>query len=176
MVLEVTRDGFEPWRQDIFLRAGEVTTVDVRLALTLSNESTLRFLVTPPDAEITLGGKRVHDGEARAPAGVAVDLLIERAGYRPHKEKLTPERGRQTLRYELALSPGTLFVETDPPGTVFVGDERRGRTPVRIDGLDPRTPWRVRVEAPGHQPHTETVQFGERRFVQVEAKLTPLAP
>ena len=172
-VLEVTRDGFDPWRQDIMLTAGEVTTVDVRLALSLSNEATLRFLVTPPDAHITLGGKEVHDGEARAPAGVEVALVIERAGYRPVKASLTPERGRQTLRYELALSPGTLFVETDPPGTVFLGEERRGRTPVRIDGLDPSKPWPVRVEAPGHKPHEETVEFKDRRFVQVEATLQP---
>jgi hypothetical protein len=69
-------------------------------------------------------------------------LRIQKAGYRVHRGRFTvgAESG-EPVHVSLQLAErGTLDIRSTPDGaTVYLDGERRGRTPLRIDDLEPQT-------------------------------------
>jgi hypothetical protein len=177
-VLRIDRPGHETWRQTLKLEAGEIAEVDAHLRAVEVPPARLRVETNPPDAELEINGRVYSPAERQGYLEVdgtrPVQLTARREGYLPQTQTFTPEPGvSRSLTVALVPTRGSLFVDSDPPGDVYLDGKRVGTTPRTLDELDAGRPWPLRIERPGYKPVEETVRFGDRRFVQIERKLEP---
>ncbi|MCB9527234.1 MAG: protein kinase [Myxococcales bacterium] len=175
----VERDGYGPQTRRVELIAGkdhdQVIVLDAR-----SDAPGLLKIETLPagdKTEVEIAGRAIAVADrpkgVELPSGQAIEVIVRRRGYLPRTEPVELEPGEtRTLRLELEPAPATLMIDSRPPGQVFVDDKSHRRTPVTIDGLDPRQPHRIRIEARGHRPWEKTVTFdGDSRFERLDAVL-----
>lgn len=169
--LRIVKEGFKPHEAVVELSAGETTAVSATLVRDASAAAVLTFQVDPADAKIQVDGRVIGPKGIQIDPGREVTVKLTRTGFEPLEVKVRTRPGQQRLRYALEATPGTLFVDSDPPGDVFLDGRRVGRAPQSISKLDVRRPWTVQVKSPKHQPFQQVVRFGDRRFVQVNATL-----
>lgn len=124
--------------------------------------STATFEVTsdPPGASVALDGasggltpvtlERVASGEHR--------LRVQLDGHAPFEQSFSAEPGqRATIDARLEPLPARLSVVSVPPGArLYVDNQRRGDTPVTLEGLKPGA-YRLRAELPGFATVGRTV-------------------
>jgi serine/threonine protein kinase len=176
--LRVEHNGYQPWVGTVDVRQDEVTEKQVKLAPVAAVPARVLFVLSPPDAALTVDGHVVTPGELASylsvPSGRDVVVEARREGYETHRETLRADPGvSRTLNVALVPTKGSLFVDSTPPGDVVVDGQRRGRTPQSLHDLDVSREYVVRVERQGYEAHEERVRFGERRDVQVEPRLKP---
>jgi len=176
--LRIEGAGYEPWVEQITLRADEFAERRIVLQPVKALPARVLFVVSPPDATLTVDGHPITPAELgsylRLPADRAVAVSATREGYQPYLESLKADPGgSRTQTVTLVPTRGSLFVHSDPPGDVLVDGERRGRTPQTIADLDVTREYAVRIERPGYQTFEERVRFGEKRNLEIEAKLQP---
>ncbi len=176
--LRVEHNGYQPWVGTVDVRQDEVTEKQVKLAPVAAVPARVLFVISPPDAALTVDGHVVTAGELASylsvPSGRDVVVEARREGYETHRETLRADPGvSRTLNVALVPTKGSLFVDSNPPGDVVVDGQRRGRTPQSLHDLDVTREYVVRVERQGYEAHEERVRFGERRDVQVEPRLKP---
>ena len=70
---------------------------------------------------------------------------------------------------------GTLSIDADPAGEVFVNRQDAGRTPLRLDKLRAGSHL-VWIERDGYQRWTRVVQVQADRVTRLSAELEPTAP
>lgn len=169
--LRIVKEGFKPHEAVVDLVAGETTQVAAILTRDASAAAVLTFQVDPSDAKIEVDGRTIGPKGIQIDPGREVTVKLTRAGFEPLEVKVRTRSGQQRLRYALEATPGTLFIDSDPPGDVYLDGRRIGRAPQNIPKLDVRRPWTVQVKAPKHTPWQQVVRFGDRRFMQVNAKL-----
>lgn len=174
--LRVDRPGYAPWRQTLELEPGGLAELDVRLEPMDLAPAKVRIVTEPADAEVEIDGRLYRPAERLGYIELAgarpVQLSVRREGYLPYTHRFTPEPGvSRTIEVRLTPTHGALFIDSDPPGDIYLDGRRVGRTPRTIDGLDVTRRWPIRIERPGYRPHEETIEFGERRFVQLELEL-----
>lgn len=169
--LRITKEGFKPHEAVVDLVSGETTAVTATLAKDASAAAVLTFQVDPKGAKIEVDGRSIGANGIQIDPGREVTVKVTHPGYLPLEVKVRTRPGQQRLRYALEATPGTLFIDSDPPGDVYLDGRRIGRAPQNVPKLDVRRPWTVQVKAPGFKPWQQVVRFGDRRFVQVEGKL-----
>ncbi len=174
--LRVERAGYVPWFHTAVLTDGAMLELDATLERPPSVPARLRLVTVPADARVTIDGRLVPSrdraGHVDVPAGRGLRVVASRDGYRNAERTLSLSAGESlTETIELEPTPGSLFIDARPPGAVFLNDRRVGRTPYKNTMLDVRRAWRVKITRPGYRPFEELVRFGERRVVQVDARL-----
>ena len=169
--LRITKEGYKPHEAVVDLVAGETTQVDADLVKDASAAAVLTFQVDPKGSKIEVDGRGIGPKGIQIDPGREVTVKVTHPGYMPLEVKVRTRPGQQRLRYALEATPGTLFIDSDPPGEVYLDGRRIGRAPQNVPKLDVRRPWTVQVKAPGFKPWQQVVRFGERRFVQVDGKL-----
>ena len=174
--VRVERPGYTPWLRTVVLDDGQMRELDVQLARPPAVPARLRLVTVPADAKVSIGGRAVSPGDRAnhldVPAGRPLAITAVRDGYLEATRTVTLSAGQSvTETIELVPTPGSLFIDARPPGDVFLDDRKVGRTPYKDTTLDVGKPWRVKVTRRGYRPYEELVRFGERRTVQIEAKL-----
>ncbi|MGE0363691.1 MAG: PEGA domain-containing protein [Vicinamibacterales bacterium] len=154
-----------------------------------------RLLVrsSPTGAEVHVNGQRrgvtplaVRD----LPLGGYV-VRVARAGFTAAEQRVTLDAGRPSRALEVTLvreaaaapaarpgssTPGTLVVESRPPGARVVVDGRdAGRTPLTLPGVAPG-PHAIRIELPGYLPITTTTRVEPGARARVAVSLTTERP
>ena len=136
--------------------------VPARLAVDLVADSArIAFHSEPAGASILLNGssRGVTPLELdQIPSG-EVEVVLQMEGYAPYRERLVLKAG-DAVRVEarLVMQPGALAVVAQPAAArVYVNNEFRGETPVRLDGLPPGE-YRVRAERSGFEADARTVR------------------
>lgn len=169
--LRIMKEGFKPHEAVIDLVSGETTAVSATLVKDASAAAVLTFQVDPKGAKIEVDGRGIGSKGIQIDPGREVTVKVTHTGFIPLEVKVRTRPGQQRLRYALEATPGTLFIDSDPPGDVYLDGRRIGRAPQNVPKLDVRRPWTVQVKSPGFKPWQQVVRFGDRRFVQVEGKL-----
>lgn len=174
----VKRDGYEADTRTVEVKLG-TQIVGVTLKPRSDSPGLLRVDAVPDGdkTEVEVAGRALGGDERKKgveiPSGEGTEVVVRRRGYESRTERVTLTAGEtRTLRVELEPSPATIMIDSRPPGQVFIDDKSQRRTPVTIDGLDPRQPHRIRIEARGHRPWEKTVTFeGDNRFERLDATL-----
>ncbi|MFC1609784.1 PEGA domain-containing protein [Myxococcota bacterium] len=98
-------------------------------------------------------------------------VQLERKGQRPIVKKVRVETGVSVVLQDLpAAAPPSLTVRSKPSAAyVRVGGRKLGKTPTRIESLEPGVEHAVVLEKRGYQPMTVTITLepGETRNLQV---------
>lgn len=129
----------------------------------------------PPGAQITLNGKKLKDKTPHTVKGLPADkshaLVLELDGFQKHEEDfdVAPD-DVSPVHVFLEPDPGTLKITTDPDGAqVYINGERRGRTPVKVEGLARDLEVPVTLKKKGYEDmqriHVWTKQHDELHFV-----------
>jgi hypothetical protein len=142
-VVEVRAEGYEPYREEVEVAAGQRVTVNPTLEREGGAGGSLRVLSTPTGASIWV------DGEEQGPAPITVEglapgthIVEARAeGRPPVSERVTIEVGRrETVMLEVAsaASTGSLRVTCAEAGATVVVDGRTiGAAPAEVGDLSP---------------------------------------
>jgi len=174
--IRVERPGYAPWIRTVVLETGPMQELDATLVLPTPRSARLRVLTVPPNAELRVNGRAVDEAERadylEVPSSRKLHLIATRDGYRRAEATVVIGPGLSSeRRLVLEPTPGSLFIDSTPPGEVYLNGRRVGRTPYEDTRLDVRTPWRVKVAERGYRAHEETIRFGDRRVVQIDATL-----
>jgi len=140
-----------------------------------SNSGTLVVHSDPVGATVFLDGRNAGITPLsidRVPQGER-DVSLQLMGYAPYRTNVLV-RPNDTVRLEGTLTPvpGSLEVVSTPAGArVFINDQPRGETPLRLQDLAPGT-YVVRVSLRGHADVSQTVRIergsAESRMVELE--------
>ncbi|MCB9537993.1 MAG: serine/threonine protein kinase [Myxococcales bacterium] len=171
--VRVDRAGYQSFQRSVTLDGPGLRPIDARLVPVESEPARLRFVTRPADADVYVDGRLIDPGVRNRglelPSGRPVDVSARREGFRTLAQRVVPEAGAsRTLTLTLKPTPGTLIVDSEPPGDVYLDGKRVGRTPFTQSDLDVSRPWRVEVRRPGRPVWRETLRFGEKRFLQVD--------
>ncbi len=174
--VRVQRSGYAEWKRTLVLDSGGMTEEEVRLVPAQVRPARLRLVTVPADALVRIGSRTFSPGERAVhldvPASRRLLVVATRDGYHRKEMALELEPGEShTETLELVPTPGSLFIDSEPPGDVFLNDKKVGRTPYRNTTLSVRGKWRVKVTRSRYRPHEQTVRFGDRRVVEVDVKL-----
>jgi hypothetical protein len=166
-------NGFQP--KEVELNA--VDRTPLKLSVSLSSDSaSLNINSRPSGAEVLLNG--ISKGVTpisvdRIPAG-NVTLEIRSEGCNPYKQMLTLAAGQsENITAVLDELPSTLEVNSIPDGArIYVDNEFRGTTPLKINDLQPAT-YRVRAELRGYSlTPARDVTLKRAETVREEFRLT----
>lgn len=175
----VQRDGYAPQTRRVELKAGGDLQIGIVLDARSDAPGLLKIETVPAGdkTEVEIAGRAIAVADrpkgVELPSGETIEVIVRRRGFQPRTEPVKLEPGEtRALRVELEPAPASLMIDSRPPGQVFVDDKSHRRTPVTIDGLDPRQPHRIRIEARGHRPWEKTVTFeADSRFERLDAVL-----
>ncbi len=159
--------------KEIDLRIPDRTPIKIDTAL-MPNTATIELSSEPTGARVLLNG--LHKGFTPLtldgiPAGEAT-LKISTEGYEAYAQTITMEAGQlETLNAVLSPLPATLAVSSIPPGArIYVNDDLRGETPVRIAPLNPGT-YELRAELEGYETMERQITVGKAEEAIEEFKL-----
>ena len=174
--LRVESIGYESWKETVTLKPGEIPEISVELVPSGAPNAKVRIVTEPPDAEVRINGTSVpphqRAGYVPLPGGRPVEIEVRRDGYLTYKDTFTPASGAPRTRTIVLLpASGSLSVNSEPQGEVWLNDRKVGPTPQRLDNLDARQKWTVRIESPGHTSFERTVSFGDRQVVELNPTL-----
>jgi hypothetical protein len=139
-----------------------------------SNSGTVLIHSNPPGAAVQIDGR--SEGITpltltRVPRGER-DLVLRLEGHQPHQTRVLVNPGDSTrVEAELVPLPGAIEVVSLPAAArVYINDEYRGDSPLRIGGLTPG-PFVIRVERRGHADAAKTVRVGRGETLVEEFRL-----
>jgi len=180
--VEVRADdpNLERFTQTVQILAGERATLNPTLRPTAAPTGSLRVLVTPRGAIVSVDGEVVGEAPASSENLAPGDHIVEATaeGYERAEQTVTIESGRQrvisiTLQQE-AAAPGRVVVNANVDGaTVLVDGEERGSPPVVIENADAGT-HAIIVRAQGYQEYRETCRVGPGVNCEISADLQPI--
>ncbi|HUQ04355.1 MAG TPA: protein kinase [Kofleriaceae bacterium] len=131
---------------------------------------------TPSGATVTVDGTVLPD---KTPArfetapGARHEILIELAGFQPHKDAvLVPDGGGQIRVFAfLPAITVKLRVTTVPTGAdVYFGEQLKGRTPLEINDLDPASAKEIEVRLKDYPPEKRTLTWDGKTEQTVEIR------
>ncbi|MCA9538092.1 MAG: protein kinase [Myxococcales bacterium] len=174
--LKITRDGYKDYEQTVELVAGERKELDIELQRADTSPGRLIVTVKPTDAKVQIDDKDMSPEQLAAgvelPSGQPLLLRATRADYRPSNQTVVLEAG-ESRQLSLIMQPtdGTLMIDSEPIGNVYINDRMVGRTPFNNSKIDLSGPVKVRVVTEGYKAFEQTVDFGDTRFQHLEIKL-----
>jgi len=181
--LEVALDGYEPYRQEMRLAAGQEEELTIRLR---PLPARLTVETMPPGARIYVGNQfrgvspltlnELEPGSYR--------IRAEKESHEPLARTVTLERADDTVEeFRLVANVGALEITTEPAGvTVFVDGKPSGETPapsgqtdrvsqpLNVARLEPGT-REVRLTRPGYRPETVSVEIQRDRTTTRHVRL-----
>ena len=103
-------------------------------------------------------------------AGVVETAPVPMRDVAPRPAAVVPSEPRAATQYI-----GTLTIDAEPAGEVFINRKSVGRTPVRLEGLRAGSHL-VWIERDGYRRWTRVVAVAANRISRVSAELDPVAP
>ncbi len=180
--LEITLDGYAPYRSELVLVAGDRRTINPPL---IALPGSLQVLSVPAGARVYLNGEFRAETPfaAEVPAGTYV-VRGELRGYDPQEQTNRVVFNRETtVEFTLVKSSGIILVTTEPPGvSVFLDGELRGVTQAKNQGriseqlqIDfvPQGQRIMQLTAPGYFDVTLTNQITPQQPVLVHERMRP---
>ena len=131
----------------------------------------LAILSTPEGAEVFIddhfvGATPVHTRVAAQPHRVRV----VRSGYQPWHEEVDPVSRPEIVTTLSRVKLARLIIDSEPDrADVFLNEERRGVTPLEIDGVEPGAHTVRIIKEPLYQPIAQRIELkdGETRRISV---------
>jgi len=168
-VLEMSIDGYEPYRGTLKLAAGEIQELSPRLT---AKPSDIRIVSIPEKARIYVNnqfqGEAPVDMKNLAPGSYRI--RAELSGFEVLARSIELKQASHVVEeFRLQSNAGSLQVTTEPAGVqVFVNGQDKGATtsqegqtdrisePFKVELLPPGT-YEIRLEKKGYAPATEKV-------------------
>ena len=156
--IQVSMAGYFPKEVELAIEGRIPVKAVVEL---VADSASIAFSSEPPGADVLINGSSRGVTPVQVdqiPSG-EIEVLLQREGYAPHREKLVLKAG-DTVRVEarLVMTPGALSVVAQPEAArIYVDNEFRGETPVSLTGLKPGE-YRLRAERRGFEADARTVQ------------------
>jgi serine/threonine protein kinase len=200
-LLEVTKEGFKSWSQEVQVQPGQTLQFPVTLqpaggdapvANAPAATGGFSLETTPPGAKVYLDGNALEGATPMRVANLVprrYALRVQLPEYRAHTLEVDVTSGVDQTLPRITLSPEKLSVRisSEPPvaeAVVVRGDERRvlGKTPLDVTLENNGTPWTLEVTRSGFEPYRrELVPDGGAATLAVQATLfkagaTPRAP
>jgi PEGA domain len=179
-VIEVRKDGLQPWRQNITVAPGQQTKVSATFGAAAPSGGSLRVIASEPDTEIFVDG----DDKGKTPATVASlapgDHIVE--GRKPKFKSVQQpvhvavgEAALVQLKMDLA-SPdrphaGLKVQSAVPNAEVFFDGSSLGRAPIDRGDLDPGKHFVV-VHRDGYTDFKREVMLIENQAIALVADLS----
>ncbi|MBN1431210.1 MAG: PEGA domain-containing protein [Methanomicrobiaceae archaeon] len=192
--IRLAAPGYSDWTTMQYVKAGAIMTVHGTLKPSSSGNGYIRVISYPGEAEVYLNGQymgKTNDDGIPGAYTLTVSpgtykVSVELTGYRDYDQTVTAGAG-QTVTLNANLVPiseaakGELSISSTPSGAnVFVDNEYKGITPVKIPGVTSGT-RDVLLKLSGYQDNEDQVNVpaGGTATVSVamkpqgEAKATP---
>jgi serine/threonine protein kinase len=196
-LLEVRKDGFRSWSQEVQVQPGQTLQFPITLqpangseavaglpgATDAAGMATGGFSLesTPPGAKVYLDGQELGGVTPLRVANLVpkeYDVRLRMSQFREHTMRVDVRSGVDVSLPRVALQPERLQVRisSDPPGAdaaVVRGSERRelGRTPLSVSLDNNGAPWLVEVNRSGFEPFRQEVVPDGMNEVRVNAML-----
>jgi hypothetical protein len=177
-IVEVKKAPAPPWKQTVYVKAGQTTKVTAELAATVANASggNIRIVSNVPDAEVyldgSLKGKAPMDLNGIPPGLHLVEVRAK--GYANKEEKVTVSAGSATImKFDLVPGGDTVgkikVVSPVPEALVFIDGANVGQVPVEKD-IAPGEHFVV-VEKVGHGKFEQKVVVEGGQTITITAVL-----
>jgi serine/threonine protein kinase len=191
-VLEVQKEGFKSWSQEVQVQPGQTLQFPVTLqpasgeavspASAMAATGGFSLETTPPGAKVYLDGNALEGATPMRVANLVprkYALRIQLPDYRAHTLDVDVSSGVDQALPRVTLQPEKLSVRisSEPPvaeAVVLRGDERRvlGKTPLDVTLENNGTPWTLEVTRSGFEPYRrELVAEGGEATLAVQATL-----
>lgn len=178
-VVQVLLEGYEPFRREVSVTAGQTTTVDVALVAIQAPPGPISLRVNVPGARVFVDDTEYSTPYvARDPAGGNHAIRVTADGYREQSFTCNNSNGSQDCSRDITLEAQqvglrvalTHSLRPEVQGRLFVDDTDIG--PVPYDGNIGIGSHIISVRAEGYQPFEQqvNVQLGEGD-VQMEVTL-----
>jgi hypothetical protein len=168
---KLVKPGYIPREIEMVIDSRSPKKFDVQLT---SDAATLALDSEPPGASVTLNG--VARGTTpctveRVPSGIAT-LELALPGFEPYGQTLKLAAGEsETIKAVLKSIPSDLSIVSIPPGArVYVDNQFRGKAPVKLTKLSPKS-YRIRAEMAAHDVMLRTVEVGRAADIVEEFRL-----
>ncbi|MDB4981139.1 MAG: hypothetical protein JWM82_1891, partial [Myxococcales bacterium] len=145
-VIEVRKDGLQPWRQNVTVPAGQQVKVSAVFGASAAGNGSLRVISSEPDAQIFVDG----EDKGRSPATVATikpgDHIVEarKAKFKSVQQTIKVASGENAIvQLKMEVAPldrpkaALKLQSTVPNAEVFLDGSSLGRAPVDRTDLDP---------------------------------------
>jgi hypothetical protein len=175
--LLIQRDGYLPFQEQIVLKPGENLSRIVTLEEKNKVYGVLSVESDPPGATITVDGRVLASVTPlrldKLLADVDHTIIAERAGLKPVTKSVRVKDGAaDTVKLVFKPAKADLSVVTTPSGArIFINNEPRGVSPVKIEGLDTAKEFTVRAEKPGFDNSETVVTFDMEKEKPVSLEL-----
>jgi hypothetical protein len=180
-VVEVSKPPAVPWKQTVYVKAGQrgKVSAELRTALQQAEGGNVRVIASVADAEIWVDGipkgKGPLDLKGLAPGLHLIEARAE--GYDPKEEKVTVNAGSATIvKIDLVESTGPRgpagklkIVSPVPEATVYIDGASVGMAPLEKDVTAGE--HFVMVEKPGFAKFERKVNVEARKTLTVTAEL-----
>jgi hypothetical protein len=182
-IVEVRKSPATPWKQTVYVKAGQRTKVTAELAATMTTVKkggTVKVLSNVPGAEVYLDGKLVGTTPAELTDIPPGEHLIEvrSKGYNPKEQRITVNTGTaDIIKFELAatqqVGPATTgkikVVSPVPEARVFIDGAAVGTAPVEKEVASGE--HYVVVEQTGYAKFEQKVSVEAGQSITVTAAL-----
>lgn len=167
-VIQVLLEGFEPFRQEVNVTAGQTSTVDVQLGRRAGPPGPINVTVNVAGAQVVVDDQtRTAPFVAQQPAGGTHSVRVTAAGYTEQSFTCTNTEGSQDCVRAVELVPlqvGFSVALAEPirvPAAVYVDDQQIG--PVPYEGRLSIGNHIIEVRATGFETYTRqvNVEHGE---------------
>jgi hypothetical protein len=179
-VVEVRREGMQPWRQNVTVPAGQQIKVSVTFGAAAAGNGSLRVIASEPDAQIFVDGEDKGHSPASVPNIAPGDHIVEarKAKFKNVQQTVKVTAGQNSLvQLTLEAAPpdrpraGLKVQSTVPNAEVFVDGSSLGRAPVDRNDLDPGKHYVV-VHRDGYTDFKREVVLMENQSVALVADLS----
>jgi hypothetical protein len=179
-VIEVRKDGLQPWRQNVTVPAGQQVKVSAVFGASAAGNGSLRVISSEPDAQIFVDG----EDKGRSPATVASikpgDHIVEgrKAKFKSVQQTVKVAPGESAIvQLKMEVAPldrpkaALKLQSTVPNAEVFFDGSSLGRAPVDRTDLDPGKHYIV-VHRDGYTDFKREVVLVENQAVALVADLS----
>ncbi|MBU1431979.1 protein kinase [Myxococcota bacterium] len=173
----IEKPGYQNWITEVDLKEGVIEKIDAKLISDNAIPAKIKLRIYPLNAELYINSNKIEDNNSdkiyEFKGGENVLFELKSNGYEPFSKKIiTKANTEEVIDLHMIATSGTLFIDSTPPGDVYLNNKKVGRAPCRPEGLDVNQDWALKIVRKGYKDHEETIRFGARRFIHVEAQLT----
>jgi serine/threonine protein kinase len=184
LAIKLLPKGLDPVLRTVTLKPGQVKVFNVELKVP-SPSGHLRLTINPPGAKVYLDGAEVSSASLEKPlqlrAGKEHEVRVELEGFVSSilKVKLkSGEKVERDINLERTDKAALRFTTTPPGAEVLINGEKRGVTPLKIEGLNPGRYW-IKIRLDGYVTKTEVMAAHKGKLTEVafelKAKQAPAA-
>lgn len=176
--LIIERDGYQPYLSSITVNKGKKKKLDISLKPALPKYGTVKISSDPQGANIFLNEKNTN---LKTPAELesiepnkyhTIGLFLKGHEYWSRDILLKPEE-KKSFKADLKIAFGTLEVISSPPGaTVVVDGEKTGKTPFKMEKVEPDKVFDVHVSKKGFNEWSQKAQVKAGQTLTLRPRLS----